>query len=179
MCRCSSSAIRSVGALCYRVVIWFIGQSLLKKSIGRTLTVCEEELGIFNKGKEVSITAEQFNEDFMAYNAETKGGSSGSGIISQNGREVCMTIPRWCIIVLLFGCRCSVCTIHKFLRNALVPAAAQFCASSSSWLLQLLCLMATTPTPTHGYCIVVLKRVCVSACLCNEKLSKRDKTGKT
>ena len=45
------------------------------------------------------MTAEQFNEYFMVYNAETKGGSSGSGIISQNGREVCMTIPRWCIIV--------------------------------------------------------------------------------
>jgi hypothetical protein len=38
--------------------------------------------------KQISISPERFHKTFIAYDAETESGSSGSGIISKNGREV-------------------------------------------------------------------------------------------
>jgi hypothetical protein len=64
------------------------GHAVLRKSVGSTIVAPPDEIAKFMHAKKISMSPRQFEKTFIAYNAETEGGSSGSGIISKSGREV-------------------------------------------------------------------------------------------
>jgi hypothetical protein len=64
------------------------GRTVLRKSVGSTIVAPPDEIAKFMHVKKISMSPRQFERTFIAYKAETEGGSSGSGIISKSGREV-------------------------------------------------------------------------------------------
>jgi hypothetical protein len=81
------------------------GQAILRKSIGTSIVAHPEDISTFISLKNVSITPEQFGQLYIAYDAETESGSSGSGIISQSGREVQIVVhfSLLCVFIQVLG----------------------------------------------------------------------------
>jgi hypothetical protein len=103
----------SIEAVALQVLGYPSGQALLRKSVGSTIDVSADDIADFMRIKQISISPERFHKTFIAYDAETESGSSGSGIISKSGREV-LGLHHSQIIgsITRFGTR-SAAILHK------------------------------------------------------------------